>query len=247
MKKNEIIKYLIIRTIGNFLVLLTLFGFFATFGPAVYFEFKYRLDEYQGVKYIVADSPQDWMTNSGSQNISEENKTQTQNITPDEKSQLGDILAKSDKEKILIPKSVEFALIIPKIGVSAKVFANVDATNPSEFLDVLQRGVAHAAGTVFPGDNGNIYLFAHSADNWWNVGRYNAIFYLLKELAPGDEVYLYFYGIRHNYVVTESKIVEANDIQYLSPNTGGGESLILQTCWPPGTTWKRQLVFARPK
>jgi hypothetical protein len=40
-------------------------------------------------------------------------------------------------------------------------------------------GVAHAKGTVFP-HKGNIYLFAHSTDNWWNVGRYNAVFYLLK-------------------------------------------------------------------
>lgn len=27
----------------------------------------------------------------------------------------------------------------------------------------------------------------------------------------------------------------------------GEETLILQTCWPPGTTWKRLLVFAKPK
>jgi len=28
---------------------------------------------------------------------------------------------------------------------------------------------------------------------------------------------------------------------------GQGERVILQTCWPPGTAWKRLLVFATPK
>jgi len=43
-------------------------------------------------------------------------------------------------------------------------------------LPILQKGIAHAQGSVFPGMQGNIYLFAHSTDNWWNVGRYNAVF-----------------------------------------------------------------------
>ena len=119
--------------------------------------------------------------------------------------------------------------------------------NQNEFLPVLQNGVAHAKGTVFPGMKGNIYLFAHSTDNFWDVGRYNAVFYLLKDLKPGDDIVIFFENQRYNYVVTELKTVDPQDISYITKANTGKEQLILQTCWPPGTTWKRLLVFAEPK
>ena len=34
MKPSELIRFLILRTIGNFLVLFAIFGILATFGPA---------------------------------------------------------------------------------------------------------------------------------------------------------------------------------------------------------------------
>src|SRR5438132_1027411 len=87
---------------------------------------------------------------------------------------------------------------------SGKIYPNVDPANPDAFLPILKQGVAHAKGTVFPGMQGNIYLFAHSADNWWDVGRYNAVFYLLKDLQKGDEVVIFFENVRYEYVVTET-------------------------------------------
>ncbi|MCL5432816.1 MAG: sortase, partial [Patescibacteria group bacterium] len=121
-------------------------------------------------------------------------------------------------------------------------------SNEKEFLEILQKGVAHAKGTVFPGDLGNIYLFAHSTDNFWDVGRYNAVFYLLKDLAKGDDVVVFFQDRRHNYVVSETIIADPQDVSYLvNGQETGEEKLILQTCWPPGTTWKRLIVIARPK
>jgi sortase A len=126
------------------------------------------------------------------------------------------------------------------------VFPNVDPGNPDEFKPVLQQGVAHAKGTVFPGMVGNTYLFAHSADNWWDVGRYNAVFYLLKNLQKGDEVIVFFEDQRYDYVVSESFIAESSDVSLLN-NHKTTEQLVLQTCWPPGTTLKRQFVVAVPK
>ncbi|MBI3282683.1 hypothetical protein HYZ70_01240 [Candidatus Curtissbacteria bacterium] len=32
-----------------------------------------------------------------------------------------------------------------------------------------------------------LYLFAHSTDNFWDAGRYNAVFYLIKNLVRGEE------------------------------------------------------------
>ncbi len=234
MSRRDVIRFLILRTLGNFLLLFAIFGVLATFGPSLYYEVYFRIAQAKGVTYTV----------------------------PDEKTPLGEILKKykedqisgglgalltGSKEQILIPKDAEFSILIPKIGASTKVFPNIDSSKESEFLPVLQRGVAHAKGTFFPGMKGNIYMFAHSTDNFWDVGRYNAIFYLLKDLTAGDDVVVYFENQRHNYVVKESRIVDEKDVSFITKSNTGKEVLILQTCWPPGTTWKRLVVFAEPK
>lgn len=240
MTRSEIISYIILRSIGNFLLLFALFGVAATFGPALYYELNFRYEQAWGVTYVVADPK--------SKNAQESELGKL--IQRDRNRPVSEITAgfPDSKQRLLIPKNTQFGLVIPKIGANATVIPNVDPGNEPEFLQALQSGVAHARGTVFPGQQGNIYLFAHSTDNWWNVGRYNAIFYLLKDVSKGDKVIVFFEDIRHNYVVTESKIVEANDISYLvDSQKSGTETLIMQTCWPPGTTWKRLLVFAKPE
>lgn len=225
MTKSEIIRFLILRSIGNFLVLFALFGVGATFGPALYYEAHFRIAQARGIRYVVA-SP-------ASSNIP--NTSNTPNFP-------------NSNERVLLPKDTDFSIVIPKIGASAKIFPNVDPSNENDFVPILQQGVAHAKGTVFPGMKGNIYLFAHSTDNFWNIGRYNAVFYLLKDLSFGDEVIIFFENRRHNYVVTDSKIVEAEEVSLLVDSQKvNDERLILQTCWPPGTTWKRLIVLAKPK
>jgi len=66
-------------------------------------------------------------------------------------------------------------------------------------------------------------------------------------MEVGDEVVLFFNGKRYNYTVSETKIVDSTDTHYIDSSMGQGERVILQTCWPPGTAWKRLLVFATPK
>lgn len=235
MKRSDIIRFLILRTIGNFLVLFALFGVGATFGPTLYYELTFRINQWRGVSYTIAATPQTRVGTS-SQAVA--------NTQPD----LLSSLLTSEKQKLLIPKDTQFSIVIPKIGANANITPNVDPGNETEYLEALKKGVAHAKGTVFPGMSGNIYLFAHSTDNFWNVGRYNALFYLIKDLVAGDEIALFFQGERYNYIVRQQQIVDAQDVSFLTESQSGeNETLILQTCWPPGTTWKRLLVFAKPK
>lgn len=235
MSRGEIIRFLILRTIGNFLVLFAIFGVLATFGPSLYFEIHYRIAQARGVEYSAPDE-----TTGFGELLKKTN--------PDKIADGGFAkLLAGPKEQILIPKDTDFSILIPKIGASSKVFPNVDPSNEGEFLSVLQNGIAHSQGTLFPGMKGNIYLFAHSTDNFWDVGRYNAVFYLLKDLTVGDDVVVYFENQRHNYVVKETKVVDPSEVSYITKSNTGKEVLILQTCWPPGTTWKRLLVFAEPK
>ncbi len=238
MTKTEIIRYLILRSIGNFLLIFAIFGVLATFGPAIYYEVSFKIVQARGIKYTVLGS----QTSPLGEILKKQKAENSQGISGG----FATILAGS-KEQILMPKDTDFSILIPRLGASTKVFPNIDPSNPNEFLPILQQGVAHAKGTVFPGMRGNIYLFAHSTDNFWDVGRYNAVFYLLKDLKPGDDIVIFFENQRHNYTVTNSEIVDPQDVSFIAHSQTGQETLILQTCWPPGTTWKRLLVFAKPK
>ncbi len=241
MKRNDAIKFVALRSLGNFLVLFSLYGVAATFGPALYYEAQFQMIQFRGIHFKVA---------SAQEGVARQSFSDVLKKTNEEPSSSGpgfaEILAGS-KEQILVPSDTTFSITIPKIGASAKVYPNVDPANPTEFLDVLQKGIAHAKGSVFPGFSGNVYLFAHSTDNWWNVGRYNAVFYLLKNLAPGDQIIVFFENRRYEYIVSKIIIVDPTDTSHIARPQTGEQQLVLQTCWPPGTTWKRLLVMAKPK
>jgi len=236
-KHREIIKFIILRTLGNFLVLFAVWGMVMTFGPAIYLDLLYRVNSLRNVTYIVRSTDT-------------EVPVDNRNIIPTPQIAVSGTLfgqlAGGNKVEVLDPVSTQFGIVIPKIGANAPIFPNVDAGKPEVYLPYLQNGVAHAAGTVFPGVKGNTYLFAHSTDSFWNIGRYNAVFYLLKELNNGDEINIYLNGVRHIYHVVNKLVVNPGDISYLTQETPY-EQLTLQTCWPPGTTFKRLVILARPE
>lgn len=158
-------------------------------------------------------------------------------------SKFGEILGRSQAQDLGIDPY--FSLYIPKIAARARVGANVDAGKPSEYLAALTEGVAHAKGTNYPGQGKTIFLFSHSTDSPVNIARYNAIFYLLRKLEAGDRIIVYFMGQEHVYIVTDRFTISAFDTSWMADD-GSGERLILQTCDPPGTSWRRLLVIARP-
>src|SRR3990170_4988289 len=215
-------KVLLVRTIGNFLVLGTLFAITFTFWPLISAYGKNVLDNFKGTKYEAAPAV------STSQSF-------------------GSLLGGENtaKDNILIPPDPNFSIIVEKIGAKAPVVANVNAADKTTYDAALKRGVAHALGTSFPGQPGVSYLFAHSTDTIFNVPRFNAVFYLLKDLEAGDKVVVFFNSKRYDYQVVESKVTEAEDVSYFTMKTEE-QILVLQTCYPPGTTWKRLLVIAKP-
>ena len=240
MTKKETLRFLALRTIGNFLLLFAIFGVGATFGPALYYEALFGVMQARGVTYKVATAQTE--TSAFGELLKQGEEAPINTSGPE----FASVLAGA-QEQILIPKDTDFNILIPKLGANEKIFPNIDASRDVEYLPILSQGVAHARGSVFPGSNGNIYLFAHSTDNFWDVGRYNAVFYLIKNLAAGDDIVVFYQGARHNYVVKESRVVDADDVSFIVNGQKDTEVLILQTCWPPGTSWKRLLVFAEPK
>lgn len=152
--------------------------------------------------------------------------------------------------EVIPPAEKQFQLLIPKLDLNTKVIANVDAGDEAAYTAALKQGVAHAAGSGLPGEtnapNRTIYIFGHSTNGPWNITKYNALFYSLKDMVPGDQITVWFWGKQYDYVVNETVKIDPNDVSYLQPQTAK-DQLILQTCWPPGTTWKRLLVIATPK
>ena len=147
----------------------------------------------------------------------------------------------------ITPVDKEFAIVIPKIAVNAEIFPEIDPQNPQEFLPILKKGVAHAKGSAYPDQEGNVFLFAHSTDAFYNVGRYNAVFFLIGKLEKGDEIDIFYKDKRYKYEVVEKAVVSSEALgQYVKEHTFG-KTLTLQTCYPPGTTLKRLLVIAKEK
>ena len=149
--------------------------------------------------------------------------------------------AKPDRE----PEE-EFWVKIPMIGASAEVKKNISPFDKKEYLPVLEGDfVAQAKGTGLPGQKEKaIYLFAHSTKQGIQMVRQNSVFYLLGELKTDDFVFIGYNEEIYKYKVYGQKIVGANDVEYLDYKEEGKEILILQTCWPIGTDWKRLLIFA---
>lgn len=140
--------------------------------------------------------------------------------------------------------SEDFSVYIPKILAKSRVIPGVNPANKQEYMQALKLGVAQAAGLADPGEKGTIYLFAHSVGTRADFARYNAVFYLLHKLEAGDVVEVVFKGKLYKYEVEDREILEAGDLRYFEAQMGE-ELLVLQTCYPPGTAWKRLIVLAR--
>lgn len=149
--------------------------------------------------------------------------------------------------KLIRPVDTAFGVIIPKINVNEKIFPDIDPTDPLVYLEVLKSGVAQAKGSTYPDDeeNGNIFLFAHSTDAFYNVGKYNASFFLLGKLEEGDEVDIFYNDVRYKYQVTTKGVVSPEKVADFVSSNIGGKTVTLQTCYPPGTTLQRLIVVAK--
>jgi LPXTG-site transpeptidase (sortase) family protein len=143
--------------------------------------------------------------------------------------------------------STEYSITIPKIGAFATIIEGISPFDQKAYSQVLRdRVVAQAKNTSRPGmGNGNsTFIFAHSTEQGLSMVRQNAIFYLLGELKNSDVLFINDHGKIFTYKVYMKKIVNASEIEYLKYSDPNKEVLIMQTCWPLGTDWKRLLVFA---
>lgn len=146
---------------------------------------------------------------------------------------------------VSLPVWVEgFALEIPEIGVRERVIEAVDVVHEDVYMNALKEGIAHAAGSGLPGEGRTQYYFAHSSGlPFW--GQRAVVFALLNRLENGDVVVVYRDNKKYEYIVTQKQVVKPEDVTWLVSQSTE-EQVVLQTCWPIGTNWKRLLVVAKP-
>lgn len=137
-----------------------------------------------------------------------------------------------------------FSLIIPKIGLNSKIIPNIDPSNKDEYMEALKGGVAHAKFTAFPSEEGIVYIFGHSTDYPWNIQTFNALFYSIKDLQENDQIFVLYNNKPYVYKTLYQKIIDEDNLVYLNAQTNA-KMLVLQTCYPPGTTLKRLIVVAQ--
>jgi LPXTG-site transpeptidase (sortase) family protein len=208
---------LFLRITSNFLISTGVGIMFFTYSPLAFDTLNYNLFHTSTADKIVTDK--------GVENLSSKT-SDSENISP--------IKAVND----------EFAVIIPSIDVNAPVVENVSTANEKEYMNALRDGVAHARGSSLPGLNGNMFLFAHSSLNFWQLGPYATVFNLLEKTKKDDQVIIVYHGSVYVYEIFDISVVKGWDTapfyeEYEYP------VVTLITCTPAGTTLNRLVVKAK--
>jgi LPXTG-site transpeptidase (sortase) family protein len=211
-----------VKKIANFLIILGFFLLFLTYLPVIRDEAWYLLKTRFG------------------QNTGEEYSAFAQYK---EVSVFANFLF--SKPSTFNPVNKDFAIVIEKIGVNAPIKADVSVMDPKAYQVALKEGVAHASRSLYPSQTaGNVYLFAHSSVNFWQLGKYATVFNLLRKLEVGDRVHIYYKNQDFVYAVVSKEILKGWDTFPLTRSTIE-PILTLQTCDPPGTTLNRLVVTAK--
>ena len=228
-------RILFIRFFAYFIFFTGMISLIAEFGPVMRSELKYRTDQWLGVKYSVEPA---LVTSDGSAIVEPD-----PSASPTDGGGFG-FGALTASESVIKPVSTEYGIVIEKINANALVVPGVDPGDEKQYSEALSKGVAAAKGSTNPGEPGNLYIFSHSTDAPWNIIRFNAVFYLLRELEKGDKIIVFYNNRRYDYFVFDKTVVNPTDISFLV-NRYDKPVLTLQTCDPPGTVLNRLIVRAQ--
>ena len=224
------------RFVSYFSILISIVWLFTLAFPIITAEFNYRRDQLFGVHYSLEPEV---TTSQGTGLLSGSGGGGTEG--GGNSAGFSQIQANVN---IIKPASTDYGIVIEKINANAKVIPDVNPANERQYTQALAQGIAEAAGSTKPGQVGNLFVFSHSADGPFNISRYNAIFYLLKELEKGDKIVIFYQGRRFDYIVFDKTVVDPKNTEFLT-NRYDKPVLTLQTCDPPGTLNNRLIVRAQ--
>lgn len=137
-------------------------------------------------------------------------------------------------------------LVIDSIGVNAPIVFNVPPSNDLVYTR-LEDGVVHYGTTPKPGLPGTAVILGHSSAYPWYKGNYGAVFALLNKLKPGDRFYIQYEDNR-TFVYEMKQALVFNpfkdDARLQALQNTPGSYVILLSCYPVGTNYKRIAIQA---
>lgn len=130
-----------------------------------------------------------------------------------------------------------YKISIPKINQLDLDVSTID-TDLSSHL--VQYG-----GTAVPPSRGTAVIFGHSTlPQLFRKGDYDTVFAYAHTLEVGDEIDVKVDSLSYTYKIYNITITSPLDTSFFAQNYDDNY-LILVTCTPPGTTWKRLIIRAR--
>lgn len=135
---------------------------------------------------------------------------------------------------ILKPIPQENRLVVPSINVDIRITEGPD-------VSALLQGGWRRPHTSTPDSGGNTVIAGH---RFLYTSTNASYFYNLDKVKTGDPIIIYWKGKEYNYNVTETKQVQATDVE-IEDNTPDTR-LTLYTCTPLWTAKDRLVVIAKP-
>jgi LPXTG-site transpeptidase (sortase) family protein len=142
-----------------------------------------------------------------------------------------------------------YSLIIPKLGVNAPVVKGDTASG--NWKEGFENGVVLYPGSEQEGAGASAYILGHSSAPMGYKGDYGSVFALLDKLSAGDALEFNgpngsaIYEVVQKAVIKPSGSLGPKSLNALASTDKNAETLVLLTCWPPGTSLQRIAVSAR--
>lgn len=147
------------------------------------------------------------------------------------------------------PLPNQATLVIDNIRARAPIIFNTSTTSVGnkDIYKQLENGVVHYSTTPKPGERGTAVILGHSSAYPWYRGDYGSVFALLSKLAPGERFQVnYSDGRIFTFEVKQSLVFNPleDDSRLTAMEQSSRPSIILVSCWPVGTDYRRLAVRA---
>ncbi|MDP6574921.1 MAG: sortase [Candidatus Peribacteraceae bacterium] len=202
-----------------------------------FFDLVYRLDKIQSESAVAYSGPEPQGPIAPQQRVNV-----PQRVNPQVR-----VISSGQSSITALPEhssEKHFAVSIPSLGIKDLTVTHpADPFTPDGILQPLQHGLGHLFS--YPGAGGKIMIYGHSSSYHWDVSKFTKIFRTVNTLEVGSRIFVTYDGKLHTYEVTRHQTIQASDTTPFQ-DQGGGEELILYTCWPRDSIAQRYLIHALP-
>lgn len=125
---------------------------------------------------------------------------------------------KADSRLLVPPENVHpiLRILIPGRNIDLPI---AEAKVINGYWEVSETSASHGNGSAYPGENGNIVIFAHAR---------TGMFLPLRDINADELIYILGYDRWYRYRVVKTKLVDPKEVEVVAPTEK--ETLTLFTC-----------------